>query len=257
MGPKHSHPKNTISATRNNDASQHPAWFNASKDSSTTTATSATTSPISLLSNLLSGDKKVNHCTQHNHRKKHILLKTIGLEMGIPMDVIALIGMSLISLTTGYWDPQHCSRNISITGDSKVTKLTSGGWANVLGLYPGSYKCRIYEIGGNYMMIGLASRNTKPDGENSETCGFYVYSSDASLWSERAEDRRRPYGEPKKAKKMESGSIVEVLLENGNTTIRYIINGTDCGIAFEKLDPREPLYPSIDLYNIDCAVTLI
>jgi hypothetical protein len=95
MGPKHSSSnKSSLTATNSNSQAQtqqHVPWI-----SSPTTG-----SPISLISNLLSTDKKTDHSIHYNHRKKHILLRTIGLALDIPMDVIALIGMTLLSLTTG------------------------------------------------------------------------------------------------------------------------------------------------------------
>jgi len=111
------------------------------------------------------------------------------------------------------------------------------------------------------MMIGLAPNTTLIDGENSEKSGYYLYTSDCSLWAEGIS--RRDYGSPfLEQREKESNKVgqldsetIEVIYEVH--TIRFVINGIDCGPAFNDLPPGLILYPSIDFYYIGCCLEAV
>jgi hypothetical protein len=211
---------------------------------------------------LMKNDKDAIEKKGHSfldHKKKWVLLNYAIRDYStncqtFPLDVAKIIGSLFHTLTMDFWNRNHCSKDIRLDEGMLATKINTCSWANVVGNFPGSYKIKIENIASNFMMIGLAPNTTAVDAENSETCGFYIYSSDSSLWSQRkGADLRRVYAA--NAKKMETGTVVEVVLENN--TIKYIIDGCDCGVAFTDLDPSVTLYPSIDFYNENCAVRAV
>jgi len=177
--------------------------------------------------------------------RKWILLQEIGKNLN--KDITGVIALSLHD-TLYFWNMYHCSKNIIIDGNM-ITQGPDSKWSNVIGLRPGSYHVDVTDLAGNFIMIGLAPNTTEIDEENSEKCGYYIYTSDLSLWSKK--DNRRKYGDGKA--EIKTGTKISVILKDKN--ISYIVNGVDLGIAFSNVEEEgSKLYPSVDFYKTGCSL---
>jgi hypothetical protein len=138
----------------------------------------------------------------------------------------------------GTWNPFHCSETIKIEGN-RITKLTTG-WSNVLGIFPGSYKVQIANRADGFMMIGLAPNTTDKgmkminklansaynlEGENSEKCGYYLYTSDLSLWAH--DINRQDYGSNYHDLNQSNGQLTDGQIIEGMIQVR---GGFNCKI---------------------------
>jgi len=153
-----------------------------------------------------------------------------------------------------FWDERTFSGNVKVEGKT-IMKIGNSGWnSSVLGTLanPSSFKVKYEGKGDCSTMIGLApAANFKIDATNHKTNGWYLYCNYGTLYSHMGDNGRAYLN-----KKIPSGEI-EVILNEENKTISFVIAGMKRGIAFSKVDLSQPLYPAFCFCTAGDKITII
>jgi len=143
---------------------------------------------------------------------------------------------TFVTCTAGIW-------NCNVTTNVKVS---SGTHAWTVKLSTG-YK--------NGMMIGMTPFDTDMTTTNIyDKYGFYFWSDQSSLYSGPFNYMNKVYASTQKLVK---GSTITIKVDFNNTTISFVINGTDCGIAYKSFPIDKPLSLCILLCYANESVELM
>eukprot|EP00298_Acanthocystis_sp_HF-20_P017135 c21673_g1_i7.p1 GENE.c21673_g1_i7~~c21673_g1_i7.p1 ORF type:complete len:106 (+),score=35.18 c21673_g1_i7:1-318(+) len=82
-------------------------------------------------------------------------------------------------------------------------------------------------------MIGLAPKeHFQISGNyNFRTCGWYLYCGNGNLYSQNRDEGREYHGSGLKV-----GQIIEVKYDKENERISYVVDGVNCGVAYENIN---------------------
>lgn len=113
-----------------------------------------------------------------------------------------------------------------------------------------SYSVRIDTTWSSFIMIGVApSSLPMPGNYDYDNCGFWMYLSNGSLYSQ-AGDRERAY-----AQQVKAGSTVTCSYDTRAHTVSYAVDGVEKGVAFRNVTGE--LYPAAMLYKVGDIITFL
>ena len=154
--------------------------------------------------------------------------------------------------------------NYSLSNNNKIITKTgnNNGWdvtaitnSNILnGIHRWSLK--IINTQNSNFMIGIAPNSINQSQQNNyNQCGWYFYTYNSTLHS----------GPPFKYAgqsycnngKLTNGTIIDLELNMNNSTIKYFINGQDCGVAYQGIPTNQTLKFVVLLLNTNDCVELL
>ncbi|KAH9259734.1 hypothetical protein BASA81_002156 [Batrachochytrium salamandrivorans] len=117
---------------------------------------------------------------------------------------------------------------------------------------PSLREMKVRLIKGEQVMIGMAPKSILEAGKEFANCGWHVYTSDGSLYSQNG-DSNKPFKQ-----KIQEGSVITVKLDN-EFNISFEVDGEDWGVVYPSVakDYSIQLHLSISLCQPGGAVELL
>ncbi|KAH9250866.1 hypothetical protein BASA81_011254 [Batrachochytrium salamandrivorans] len=117
---------------------------------------------------------------------------------------------------------------------------------------PSLREMKVRQIKGEQVRIGVAPKSILEAGKEYSNCGWYVYTSDGSLYSQNG-DSNKPFKQ-----KIQEGSVITVKLDN-EFNISFEVDGEDWGVVYPSVakDYSIQLHLSISLCQPGGAVELL
>ena len=133
-----------------------------------------------------------------------------------------------------------------------MTKSRDGYWnCGVLGTIP-NQSFAVQVLSGASIMVGMAfTSNFQPDGTNYNRCGYYIYLSTGTLYSQEGHN-----GTPYFNRRVENGSVIRVEWDSEERTISYRIDNQSYGVAYRVTVPGD-LFPAVEMYYAVDSVTFV
>eukprot|EP01125_Pyxidicula_operculata_P022157 TRINITY_DN8921_c0_g1_i1.p1 TRINITY_DN8921_c0_g1~~TRINITY_DN8921_c0_g1_i1.p1 ORF type:complete len:171 (+),score=11.29 TRINITY_DN8921_c0_g1_i1:11-523(+) len=169
-------------------------------------------------------------------------------------------------MSTPRWTSSHCGSSGQISDNNTLfTKISKSGWNcgglamfSIEGVMNSSFrvKFKLENLGSNgVVMIGISQpRLFNCDSLNFNYCGWYLNCCNGALFSGSGDSCREYLPSPPCV-----GQTVEVIWNQENRTISYVIDGVDKGVAFSGVDydPSEPLCPAVEIYEQNGSVRIV
>ena len=100
-------------------------------------------------------------------------------------------------------------------------------------------------------MVGMAPKNVELNGQNFNTCGWYLHVFNGLLYSQ-AGDASRNY-----TSSIRENSVILVKHNKERRTISFSIDGQDKGIAFQNIPADMDLYPYVEICHQSGALMIV
>ena len=113
------------------------------------------------------------------------------------------------------------------------------------------WKIKILKTGHKYIMVGVANIDFDINSSNYNTCGWYLYCYDSTLYS------GPPFNYSKKNTNLSKvKDEIVIILNMKKRTLKFIINGEDKGDSYTNIPIDKPLFPAVCLYHKDDSVEI-
>ena len=113
------------------------------------------------------------------------------------------------------------------------------------------WKIKLLKTVGKSVSVGVASLDFDIHSSIDETCGWYFYCPDSTLYS------GPPYNyRGLKTNLSKINDEVIVVMNMKKRTIKFIINNEDKGDSYTNIPIDKPLFPAICLYNKDDSIEI-
>jgi hypothetical protein len=148
------------------------------------------------------------------------------------------------------FDPEYVSTKVQLSNDNSTLKKIAGTAYDcaALGTQTDRYKIKL-GASCTHLMVGFATRNLQLEGQNYDSCGYYLYCNDGLLYGQDGKS-----GSTYSSAAYTPGTTIEAVYEDGY--IGFIVNGQDCGPkAFCPLD--EELYPAFGVHCNGCEFEFV
>ena len=138
-----------------------------------------------------------------------------------------------------------------------ATKTGDHEWCTIIGNTPlplnkvTSWSIKVLKSGSNDgkgICIGVAPSDIdQNESDNSETCGWYFYCFNSTLWSGLPHGyRRKEYGPRKEGGKyVHTGDSVGVVMDTAKGELSFAVGGVNLGVVYEGIPLDKPLVPCV------------
>jgi len=99
---------------------------------------------------------------------------------------------------------------------------------------------------------GICIKKINLNGNNNESCGYYLYISSGNLYSQ-AGDKGKSYTNYD----LTVGVIYSAEYNKKKKTITFYKNGENLGVAFANVDKKVELFPAFDFYNNGSTIEFV
>jgi len=168
-------------------------------------------------------------------------------QLGIEQDYYQLPPLAKIQSIT--WDTDHCSSNLKISNEGRT--VMGAGKAVFCGAVLGMKSNKDFKVRveSGHVLVGYATRAAFQP-ENCEwSMGLFLDCSYGSIFDKSSTEF------VEYCPCLEEGETIAVQLDTEASTVSFITNGTNHGIAFRELG-TEPLFPCVAFYLLGGSVTL-
>ena len=153
------------------------------------------------------------------------------------------------------------TRKYVISGDSNniITKTGKTGWMGTIcekeldkSKEEHKWKIKILKSKEKYIMVGIATNNFDIHTSSYDTCGWYLYCNDSTLYSEPSFNI---------VTKNVNLSMVKdeivIVFNMKKGTLKFIINNEDKGYSYKNIHTDKPIYPAILLDMANDSVEIL
>ena len=153
------------------------------------------------------------------------------------------------------------NRRFTITGkkDNVFTKI--GGSSQFIGTICENeleeskehrWKINILNSQNNVIMVGVAPTDFDISASSYNTCGWYFYCYNSTLYSGKPQDYNN-----KKTNLSKVNDEIEIVMDMNNRTLKFIIDNEDKGVSFEDIPLDKPIAPVVLLYDKNDSVEIV
>jgi len=155
------------------------------------------------------------------------------------------------------WELKPNQNGVLSNNNRTFTKTRDGteGNCNVMGTI--GWSSGVHEwtviLGENcqYVMIGIATNNTNPIGQNYESNGYYLYTHDGNLYGQNGVNCVTYH-----KSRLHENQRISVKLDMDAKSLTFAVDGVWKGIAWGTI-PQATYYPSFDVYTSQATFTVI